>query len=101
MKATVSAILRKMKSWWEESKSCLEKLKANPEEMKSIVEHPEVPKEKAAVNCQSTKEVVLGVASSHRLLPTAAEMDPGWWRVLEELGHRPQRDYLPCSNGRT
>jgi hypothetical protein len=49
MKATGSAVLRKMKSLQEETKAYPEKREANPEEMKSVAEHPEVPKEEAAV----------------------------------------------------
>jgi seryl-tRNA synthetase len=49
MKATVNAILQKMKSWREETKAYTEKQEANPEGMRSAAEHPEVPKEEAAV----------------------------------------------------
>jgi hypothetical protein len=49
MTATVSTNLQKMKFWLEEMKAYPEKQEANPEGMKSIVEHQEVPKEEAAV----------------------------------------------------
>jgi hypothetical protein len=40
MKATVSAILQKMKSWREGTKACLEKMDANPEELKPLKNRP-------------------------------------------------------------
>jgi hypothetical protein len=87
MKAAVSAILREMKSWQEKMKVYPEKWEENAEEMKSIVEHQEVPKGGAAVKTvKSTEGVVLGPGSSHRVLLTAEETDPGRWWLPEEVG---------------
>jgi hypothetical protein len=60
MKATVSAIVQEMKSWWEKTKAYPEKWDANPEEMKSIVEHQEVPKERATVKLSEHWRSVMG-----------------------------------------
>jgi hypothetical protein len=49
IKATVSAILQKMTSWWEETKACLQKMGAYPEKMKCVAKNQDVPKEEAAV----------------------------------------------------
>jgi hypothetical protein len=49
MKATISAVLQKKKSWREETKTCLVKVEANPEEKETVAEQREVPKEEAAV----------------------------------------------------
>jgi hypothetical protein len=43
----------------------------------SIVVHGEVPKVEAVVKTVSTEGAVWGLTSSHRVLLTAEEMDPG------------------------
>jgi hypothetical protein len=48
MKATAS-IIQKIKSWQEVMKACLEKMEANPKEMKFIVGNQDVPKVETAV----------------------------------------------------
>jgi hypothetical protein len=42
---------------------------------------------------------MLEPAPSHRVPPTAEEMNPGQWWVPEEVGHCSQMDDLPCENG--
>jgi hypothetical protein len=54
-------------------------------EIGSVVLHEEVPKE------EDTVKTVRGLASSHRALLTAAEMDLAQWWILEEVGHHLQR----------
>jgi hypothetical protein len=55
-------------------------LEANPEEVKSLVEHQEVPEEEAAVEIFGTVED----RHEDRHLPsTAEETDPGRWWVPE------------------
>jgi hypothetical protein len=49
----------------------LEKIEANPKEIKSTAQQQEVPKEETAVETHSTVGPVWGLASSHKALPTA------------------------------
>jgi hypothetical protein len=61
MKATVSATLKKMKSWREETKTCLVEveamdLEANPEEKETAAEQQEVPKEAAVKTVTALKK---------------------------------------------
>jgi hypothetical protein len=53
-------------------------IKASLEEMKSVAEHQDVPKEEASVKTVGALEnQYLAPASSHRAPPTAEEKDPG------------------------
>jgi hypothetical protein len=95
MKATVSTILQKMKFWLEQTKACPEKREANPEGMKSIEEHQEVPRG-CSENCQFTEEAVWEPASSRRAPSRAEKMDPGCSWFPEEVGCHPQTNDSPC-----
>jgi hypothetical protein len=53
-------------------------METDPEEMKSVVLHEEVHKEKASVKTvESTEGAVWGLASNHKAPLTAEERDPG------------------------
>jgi hypothetical protein len=64
------------------------------EEIKFEVMHEEVPKEGAAVKSFGT----LGSASSCTAPRKAEGTDPEQWWVPEEIGSRPEKDYLPCGS---
>jgi hypothetical protein len=80
--------------------ACLEEMEANPGEQKSIAVHEEVPKEEAtAETVGSTEEAAWGSEPSCRAPPKAEEKDLGHWWLLEEVGHRLQKDDPPCGSG--
>jgi hypothetical protein len=74
---------------------CLESEEPTSAGIESIAGREEVPTGHSE-NCQSTEGAVCGLASSHRMLPIAKEMDPGCLWVPGEIGSRPQRDDPPC-----
>jgi hypothetical protein len=86
-----------MKANREAMKAYPENMEANPEEMKFVAVHDEVPKEKAAV--ETVRALKKQYGDWHRVPPIAEETDPRQWWVLEEIGCCLQRDDLPYRSG--
>jgi hypothetical protein len=74
-----------------------EKMEVNPEEMKSVVEHEEVPMEEAAVKPVRALKKWHGdrnLAAGHCQLAEGKDSGQCW--VLEDVGCCLQRDDLLC-----
>jgi hypothetical protein len=101
MKATVSAILQKMKSWREEMKTCVVEVEAtdletNPEEKEPVAGQQVVPKEETAVKTVRALKSGTETTCRRRAPPTTEKLDPGQWWVAEEICRRLQKDDPPC-----
>jgi hypothetical protein len=81
-----------MKADQEATEGYPEKMEANPEEMKSLTVHEEVPKEEAAVETFGALKEWYG--DWHPAVGCWAQ-DPGQWWVFEEVDHCLQRDDPP------
>jgi hypothetical protein len=76
-----------MKADQEATEAYLEKMETNPEEIKSVAEYEEIPKEDAAVKHDNIEEAAWGPESSCRASPKAKEKDPGQYWVQEDVFH--------------
>jgi hypothetical protein len=77
--------------------ACQDSKELNPEDMKSEVEHWEVPTEEATVKSSGTTKKRHGLTSSCRVMQRAKGTDPRRLWILEEVGCRLQEGVPLCS----